>query len=218
MAKTHQSPRTVWEFEKFMASKPQVWLVEAFNLRHACETLCRYDREVIDCIFNKKTSPPGPAFFSARIARMLMGFSLENLFKALLLQNPEKFRKAFGKDGGLSWGRDGHNLLNMSRDLKIQSSELEVRYLEVWQMCATWAGRYPIAMNEHELPKQRVGAPTLADSIKRATARALKAMEQSDPLMGAELSDLLHNGVNDLELNTFTNLFDRCNELLQHPK
>ena len=214
MAKTHQSPRTVWEFEKFLASKPHVWLVEAYNLKLACETLCRQDREITDCIFNKKIAPPSPPFFSARIARMLMGFSLENLFKAMALQDPDKFRQAFSKDGGLSWGKDGHNLINQTKNLNFQLSDLEFRYLELWEMCAIWAGRYPIAMNEHNLPKHRVGVPTLAESVERAKQRAIKAIKESDPLMGAELSDLLHSGINDLELDTFLNLFDRCIVLL----
>lgn len=218
MAKTHQSPRTVWEFEKFLTSRPQVWLVEASNLRQACETLCRYDREVVDCIFNKKTTPPGPAFFSARIARMLMGFSLENLFKALLLQDPGKFRKVFAKDARLSWDGDGHSLLKLSKGLNFQLSSTENRYLELWQICATWAGRYPIPLNMNGLPAQRVGAPTLEASVERARARSLKSIEQGDPLMGAEISDLLHGGINDMELGIFINLYDRCTDLLQSPK
>lgn len=214
MNKTHIPIRDVWEFEKYLATKPKVWLNEAFNLRYSAEALFLYDEKVRKCIFTDKIPPPLPSFFSSRVERLLMGFSVENLLKAILLQNPEKLNKAFGKDGNLSWGKDGHNLLILFDEANIPLSKTEKRFIEVWQTCAIWAGRYPLPKNENALPRQRVGLPSSEAVGKRRQKTVEKAIQEGDELLGAELNDLLHGGVGDLEHTLYQSLFDRCKSIL----
>jgi len=210
MSNQYEKTRNVWGFEKFLASQPDVWLVEANSLRHSAEALMLYDHEVTTALFEKKEQPRLPAFFSARVERMLMGFALENAVKALLLQDPSELKSAFAREGNLSWGKNGHNLLILFERTSVKLSQKEAFYVKAWQMCATWAGRYPIPLNENHLPGQRRGAPSLEASVKRASRRIEKALEEGDSLMGQELCDLLHSGVGAQEKAIFDGIFDRC--------
>jgi hypothetical protein len=214
MNKTYEPIRNVWDFEKYIASKPQVWINEAINLRNAAEVLFLYDKEVFQRIFEEKSSTRLPAFFTARIERMLMGFSLENLIKAILLQTPTKIQEVFVEEGRLSWGKDGHNLLRLFKEAKIEISNLEEKYLAVWQECAIWAGRYPLPVNESGLPLKRKGLPSREALLRRSTKRIKRAIAEGDQLLGAEINDLLHIGVGDIEAMLFRSLFERCKNLL----
>jgi len=95
-------------------------------------------------------------------------------------------------------------------------SRLETRYIEVWQVCALWAGRYPIPIKEHQFPSQRAGASSRSELAKMAVKRRQRALEEGDPLMGSEVHDILHGGVNLLEIETFRGIFERLNALLQN--
>jgi hypothetical protein len=202
--------RNAWEFEKELASKPDVWKKEASNLRYSAEVLLLYDEEVSNRLFKKKTPLRLPAFFSARVIRMLMGFALENIVKAILLQSPEKMEAVFSRDGNLSWGRDGHNLLKLFEDANIDISPTEETYLELWQLCALWAGRYPLPANEHDLPRIRKPLSSREALLKRSGKRIDKALDKGDQLLGVEIHDLMHSGVGDFEEKTFREIFARC--------
>lgn len=210
MSNEYEKVRDVWEFEKFLSSKPDVWLNEAYNLRLACKALLLYDDDVTVSIFDKKEQPRLSAFFSARIERMLMGFALENLIKAILLQDPDKFRTVFSKEGRLSWGNGGHDLLVLLELGRVPLSPEESFFVEAWQTCAIWAGRYPIPKNEHDLPKHRKAMRSSDALTKRAIKRFQKALEEGHPMPGMELHDLLHVSVGNLEEKTFDALFARC--------
>ena len=214
MSKQYEKTRDVWEFEKFLASKPTVWLNEANNLRLAMEALLLYDDEATTALFDKKEQPRLRAFFSGRIERMLMGFALENLVKAILLQEPDELKSAFSREGNLSWGKEGHNLIALLGRTNLTLSKEETFYLNAWQTCATWAGRYPIPLNENALPRQRKGAPTLQASVKRAKKHIEKSLREGDLLMGMELKDVIHTGVGTCEKAIFDEIFNRCLALL----
>lgn len=214
MCSQYENTRDVWEFEKFLSSKPHVWLVEANNLRFACNALLLHNDEVRACIFDGRTEQPcPPAFFCGRIVRMLMGFALENVVKAILLQNPDELRAAFSKEGNLKWGKDAHNLLILFERAGVCLSREESFYVKAWQVCATWAGRYPIPMNEQQLPKRRRALQKDA-LIKQAQKQIKKAMEEGDPLLGIDLDDLLHAGVETHEKKVFDEVFKRCKSML----
>jgi len=93
-------------------------------------------------------------------------------------------------------------------------SKEETFFINAWQTCATWAGRYPIPLNENALPRQRKGAPTLQASVKRATKRIEKSLREGDPLMGKEIKDLIHVGVGAREKAMFDDIFNRCLAML----
>jgi hypothetical protein len=206
--------REVWEFEQYMASKPNVWLNEAYNLRGCVQALWLYDDEVTQRIFHERIAPRLPNFFSARVERMLMGFSLENLVKAVLLQDPEKYREVFAKEGNLTWVKDGHNLLKLFEDADVASSKLERTYLEAWQTCTLWAGRYPLPTKEIHLPRQRKPLPSREALLKRRQRMMQKAIAEGDELMGAGVNDIIHGGVGSRERDIYSEMFDRCLSLL----
>lgn len=206
--------RKVWEFEKFLASKPDVWRNEAINLRYSMEVLFLYDKELFVLLFEKKLNRRCHVFFSARIQRLLMGFALENLSKALLLQNQKKLKEVFAKDGRLSWQKDGHDLLKLFNEAKVTTDETEKRYLELWQTCALWAGRYPLPLKEGDLPRQRRGLLSREALFKRSAKRIDLARKENDPFLGADIFDLMHSSVSDFEHECFEKLFVRCDGLL----
>jgi hypothetical protein len=141
---------------------------------------------------------------------MLMGFSLENLIKAYLLQDRSMYDDAFSGDGKLSWGAKGHNLIHLFGRAGIEISDIEATYLDLWQTCALWAGRYPLPLKEHDLPRRRKSLSRAAALLKRAVKRITNARQRHDPLLGAEKHDLLHQNVGRLEWELFQALFERC--------
>jgi hypothetical protein len=208
----YKSNRQVWDLEAYLASKPTVWLREAYNLKCTIKVLLLYETSLY-----KDSSEPNtrqlPVFFSANITRMLMGFSLENLVKALLLKNPQEWKQRFQKEGNLSWGKDGHNLLMLMKTAGFLINTLESRYIGLWQACATWAGRYPLPMNEHELLRQRKSAQS-HELLIRAKRSIQQALRKGDPFMGVEDFDLLHSGIVTREEEVFFEIFDRCEKKL----
>ncbi|MFK7848906.1 MAG: hypothetical protein AB8G77_26705 [Rhodothermales bacterium] len=210
MSDKYEANRDVWEFEAYLASDHKVWRSKAHDMRQSAELLAQYDAEVFEKVFKDREQPRLPPFWTAGPARMMMGFALENLFKALLLKNPEHLRNAFSKEGNLSWGKDGHNLIKLSEEAGFNWGKKEQRYLELWQMCATWAGRYPLPSNENQLPRQRKGLPSREALLKRSQKRIKKAIETSDPFMGAELWDQLHTGLGGDEFSTSKEIYDDC--------
>ena len=215
MTKPHKANRDVWNFEAFMASDQKVWRSKAHDMRQSAELLIQYDAEIFEKVFKEKKPTRLPHFWVAGPARMLIGFALENLPKALLLKNPAHLQKVFTKEGNLSWGKDGHNLVKLSTEAGISWSDTQHRYLELWQMCSTWAGRYPIPTNENQLPRQRRGMPTREALKKRSIKRLEKAIDNNDPFKGAELWDQLHTGIGYDESNAFVEMYDYCVSVLE---
>jgi len=202
--------REVWNFEQNLASKPDVWRNEAINLRFTAEALWLYDDEVIQKVFHDRAPCRLPSFFSARVERMLLGFSLENLVKAVLLQDEKWFNDVFSKEGTLSWGKDGHNLLKLFQQANVETSLMERKYLEAWQLCALWAGRYPLPTKEIHLPRQRKPLPSQEALLKRRVKIMQIAHAENDQLLGAGIHDIIHSGVGSLEREAFIELFKRC--------
>lgn len=201
--------REVWEFEAHLASQPDVWISEARNLKGAAEALLLYDQEVSDCVQIHKRQPPLKAFFSARVIRMLFGFSLKNLVKAILLQDKEELEKAFPREGNLSWGDKGHDLLWLFVRAGVKVSGAERKEIVLWQVCALWAGRYPLPLNENALPRQRKPLSSHEALLQRTQTRIKNSMEEGDLWRGAELQDVLHSGVGDREIDMYRKIFDR---------
>jgi len=211
----YESKRNIWEFEKKLSLKPRVWRDEAINLKYSAEVLISYDEEVMDCIFNKKIQPRFPPFFSARVARMLMGFALENMIKAILLQHNNNVAEVFSKEGSLKWGKYGHNLLELFKKANIDVSVTETKLLELWQICSLWAGRYPIPANENDMPKVRKGLPSREALLKRRQKIIEEAIKRGDPFIGSEINDLMHSGVGALEITIFREIFSKCDTKLK---
>jgi len=200
-------PRDVWDFEKDLAIKnPRVWTNEAHNLKYSAKVLISYNDEVFDCVFNKKTQPRFPAFWTAGVTRMLFSYSLENLVKGLLVQkNPNKY---FTKEGNVSFGKKAHALTELFSEAGIKVNDEEKRYLEIWTTCAIFAGRYPIAKNEHGFPKQRMPAKSREELLKRRSKEIQKALTDNKQLL-PEINDAIHCGIGTREEEIFDTLFNK---------
>jgi len=217
MTNNHESVRDVWDFEKYCCSKPVHWIHLAWNLKCSYLVLSENSKLAFKYRFDENEKEPliKNHFWSSGTERMLIGFSLENMVKAILLLNKEVVSNIFKKEGNLSWSKDGHNLIKLYAQTSLEITDVEKRFLELWQTCSLWAGRYPISVNENHIPRQRKSMPTREALIKRSKKRVEKALEENDPLMGAELGDLLHSGIGSLEHQTFINLYERSNKFLE---
>lgn len=204
--------RDVWDFEKELAkSNPQIWSNEAINLKYSAKVLLSYQEEVFDDIFNKKKQPKFPGFWSANVIRMLFSFSLENLIKGILIKKDSS--RYFKKEGNISFGKEAHKLCTLFTDADIAVNEEEERYLEIWTTCALFAGRYPIAKNEHGFPNQRVPMKSSEALLKRRLKEIQKSIKQRKQLL-PEINDAIHTGVGTKEEEIFDTLFKK---LLNEP-
>ena len=90
----------------------------------------------------------------------------------------------------------------------INISEWENKFLESWSTCAVYAGRYPIARNEHTFPNQRMPAKSREELIQRQKKKWEKAIkEDKSPL--PETQDIIHTGIGTEEEKIFDTLFDK---------
>jgi hypothetical protein len=88
--KKHVPIQEVWSFESEYCRNPRAWLNQGINLRYSAEALFLYDSQLLKQVSPEKTKAPLPSFQSANVERMLMGFSLEALAKAIIVQDPGK--------------------------------------------------------------------------------------------------------------------------------
>lgn len=204
----HEAVRDVWNFEATYCLKPRAWISHAINLRYSAEALFLYDADLISRLFETKEEQLLPAFFSPNVERMLMGFSLENLLKALILMNPTNARRAFAKEGKLSWGLASHDLSKLAAVAHVALSDKEEHLLDVLSTCATWAGRYPLPMNEYQLPRMRKGAPDRATLSRRRQKECERAWKAGKRLLQPK-RDQLHTNIGGQDIDLYRTLFDR---------
>jgi len=204
----HEKLRDVWNFEAEYCLEPKAWMHQAWNLRQACEALLLHDGDENDRIFRQKVATRLPIFWSPNIERMLMGFSLENLFKALILMIPGNAEQAFSKEGNLRWSVKSHDLVKLSKEAKFVLTMEEGSLLELLSTCSTWAGRYPLPMNENELPLRRKPVASRAMLIRRRQREFQKALAADLPII-IEAHDKLHSGIGGVDLILYRDLFDR---------
>jgi len=209
--------RDEWDFKAQYSLDPKAWAHQAWNLRLASEALLLHDDDERDRVFRQKTQPRLPIFWSSNIERMLMGFSIENLLKALILMVPEQAEQAFSKDGNLRWSVKSHDLNKLSKEAGIDVAPEEAQLLDVLSTCSTWAGRYPLPMNENELPLRRKAAPDRETLIRRRRREIEKAMAEGKPVV-IEKHDKLHTGIGHIDLNLYRKFFDRLELEIENRK
>ncbi len=76
---------------------------------------------------------------------LLIGYSLENYFKAVIVkQNKEKFYKYSKSKGRLHKYLDEHNLVNLSKRANLKLKPNHINFLEYITEFIVWSGRYNI--------------------------------------------------------------------------
>lgn len=215
MKKLYRKIRDVWnESSNLLHEKPEIWISEATNLKNTAELL--YEHEKLQ-MTNSSSLPDKlktGAFFRGRIIRMMIGFSIENLLKGLIFQIEEEREKVLRKDGNIRWdAKKSHDLIYLSNLSSTSFDEEEKKKLELWQVCAVWAGRYPIPKNENELPNRREPAKSSEELLKRRHKEISKLIREGKNLE-PELIDLLHTSIGDSEFKCFVEIFDRLKKSL----
>jgi hypothetical protein len=202
-----------WQFEnEFCVDKSDIWLHEALNLKYSAQVLNDYTWNLSDELLNKKNyGQKYPAFWTARIERMLWGYSFENLFKAKIISDlkiDEGIRQVPFPE------IKSHDLLLLANKAKIVLSEEERFYLKILGKCAVWAGRYPIPAKESQLPQTRKAMNTKEELLARSK-------KQHELLLKGKIkrtiteNDILHSGLGTLELKLYQDLFDRVQGSLE---
>jgi hypothetical protein len=74
MNNEYEPVRDIWEFERYLASRPKVWVNQAWNLRQSVEVLSAYDDRAMQQAFNENEKERLPIFWVSGVIRMLMGF------------------------------------------------------------------------------------------------------------------------------------------------
>ena len=175
--KRHQRPTPdFWEYERSFSFKPALWRSQAQTLRAAAEYLN-------DSGYRVKSDEDRTESWPAGIERMLMGYALENLLKALLLGSPRRGETLPG-EGKLSLGVRGRDLRGLFTEADFLLTSEEKTWVALWQLCASSAGQYPEKTN--------------------------RPLTEEDGLSGLDDQDLLRRGVDARERECFQALFDRC--------
>lgn len=160
---TYLTGKDVWPLMIKVYINPKLWLAYAHSLKNSA-----------DVIFNENIlafNQDNPKYIQVNVSKMLYGFSLENLIKAVIISsdsNPSRFFQ----DGKLQFIKN-HNLIQLIEQTKYKPKEEENDLLELLTICSTWAGRYPIPVNAKNLPDQRKGEPDL-ESLQRKISKNMK--------------------------------------------
>ena len=146
--------------------------------------------------------------FIANVVRMLMGFSLENLLKALIVA--EKSDGVLNSKNELaSWGCSWHDLKGLAGQAKIEMSPEEEDYCRVWEMCAVWAGRYPVPLRASDLPDKPDFFPEPLEELAEKLRTKEGIARFMELLLGKTAHDRLATHVCDPEWRAYLGLFDR---------
>jgi len=208
MNEYYTSLRKYWESEIVYAKEPEIWKSEAIGLWLSAKVL--YDQQSNCLLQDDKTYP---FFFGWRVIRMLIGFCLENLIKAYLIVHHRKDVEWFKKEGTLKIGPKGHDLLGLFEEANFNLNEKEIHFIGLFAMCALWAGRYPVAANEHSMPRKREPMPSSKDLLDRSIE--MRQKYKNDPrIKYGDYWDLLHRNMGDLEFRCAENIYNRMMETL----
>ena len=186
--------RAIWARELDLAKRPEVWHRFALELRACAEFLGQQDREAVEAIF-EGTSSSRVGFFAPKFVRLIMGLSLENLTKGILLSGPKA--KRFTTRDRISFGKKGHDLAWLLTQADIALEEPNRIYIEAWSASAEWFGKYPFPVEMNRVLDEY--APlTSSEALTRRVLRGRR---------GVTVRDILHGGVGLGEWRIFRRVF-----------
>lgn len=208
MKEYYESIREQWDTEAYYAKDPKVWVAEAMNLWLSAKVL--YDQQWQWSVSGEDDKDLSyPSFWGFRVIRMLIGFSFENLIKAYLINEKGKEADWFSKEGNFKIeGAKGHDLIWLFEKAEFSLTEPEEHYLGLFAICSLWAGRYPIASNEHAMPRKRKSMASSEDLLKRRLK--MRQKYANDPrIKYGDYWDLLHNDIGTFEYECAENIYNR---------
>jgi hypothetical protein len=186
--------QAIWAREVALARRSKTWRVFARELRACAEFLDGQYQAAVSGTPRRTPASVG-AFFAPKFVRLLMGLSLENLAKGLLLSGPNADR--FMTRNRLSFEKKGHDLRWLLSQAGFALDEPTGVYVDAWSLSAEWFGKYPFPVEMNRVLDEY--AP-LASS-KALTRRVRRGQRQ------VTVRDILHGGIGHGEWQEFTNLF-----------
>jgi hypothetical protein len=189
-----KSNQEIWQRELALAQRPEIWKSFAIETRLCAEFLLdKYETKLI----SDESREMFRAFFAYKYIRMLMGYSLENLIKGLLLSSEQKGK--FIKENRISFGTKGHDLLWLLDELGITLADDVDFYVKAWSISAEWFGKYPFPLEMNRVLDEYQSLPS-SEALLRRTSRGKRKFIHND---------LLHQGIGTTEWKIFSELFSR---------
>ena len=187
----------IWSSNTEVYCKPDIWYFQALSLRNSA-----------DVIFEEHFFPDEnrkPRFIYPNVEKMLYGFSLECLIKAIIIKKHPNPKEIFENNRVHNFIKT-HKLLELIKKINFVPNKYEAEILEELTACSTWAGRYPIPSKAEDLPAERKPETKEMFEIK-TRIRWEKHLSEGGPW--ADLSDRLHGGLGTEGKKQIDNMYEK---------
>ncbi|MEW8227686.1 MAG: hypothetical protein AB2748_18255 [Candidatus Thiodiazotropha endolucinida] len=186
---SRKSKQEIWQREKALAKRPDIWKSFAVETRCCAEfLLAKFETA-------SHTNEPLKTFFAYKYVRMLKGYSLENLIKGLLLSGPRK--EKYIKADRISFGKKGHDVKWLLEELEYSIDDEQGFFIDTWSVSAEWFGKYPFPIEMNRVLDEYQSLSS-SESILR---RSLRGKRDFIP------HDLLHQQIGLKEIQVYETLF-----------
>ena len=195
------SRQEIWDRELRYAQDPRFWRSFAVETKSCAEfLLAKFEKS----IWSDEPDEDLRVFFGPTFVRMLLGYSLENLIKGLLLSGPGK--KNYIKGTKISFGNNGHDLIWLLGELGYQIDENDSFFLRAWSISAEWYGKYPFPLRMNQVLDEYRPMKSSEALFRRRIQGKRKFT----------LNDLLNGDIGWKELEAFKKLYSEIDAL--YPK
>ncbi len=200
-----------WMNFRASALKTETWIQKALELKSTIEIFRQYHILQHLVISKEINLPPDlskfydKSHFTFQTQRMLMGYSLENLLKGILIfQNPEKY---LPEDKNRFKIKGGHNLPKLCEDCNINLKTIEENYLKMLSFYSEWGGRYPIGSHEHHIPLER--KPKTIKGVEISMISISFGNKDDHYFDKERWYDIYHTSITDFEFSFYEKIFQK---------
>lgn len=183
-----EKPEELWMKELHINRDPVIWKRYAISLKNTG-----------DLIYKKRNDQ----YIFPNTERMLFGLSLEIMAKAVLLCDTTK-SKEYISENSVNWSIPHHKLIQYFEKANVEMEKNERRILNLYSMCISWAGRYPLPMNPNKQPKVRKSR-TFSEIME-------KTQKGEDVQFSMTTRDMFYNMVSKSEYEIYFKLFTKLDE------
>lgn len=203
-----------FEFEKKICfDRLELWENEAQNLFYSAEVLYEFAKINFLHIFSKnnKFTELFPEYlterclFNYRIQRMLWGYGLECLLKALILKKIKDDEKYDCITSDIIKQIKSHDLIKLATRAEITLTEPEIFYLNILIKCTEWAGKYPLPVRSEQMYEQRESLPS-RELLYERYAKKYEQYLNGEIVRMEDESDIINSGINENEIEIYNKL------------
>lgn len=211
--KKYSNKFTDFLFEKqFCFKHPETFIYEALGLRYSSEVLYEFEELKTRHTFGEKTGITifssdlvNKGYFPFRIIRMLFSYSLENLLKCIIVK---KIKVVTPEENELHIKDiDGHDLRILYSKANVNFPDHYSLYLDSWNKCSVWAGRYPLPKNANQMYQSRRPTPSSEGDV---VGEVRFSYGNSDSIVE---KDILHTNISSQEYVAYIEIFDNLHQL-----